>query len=215
MNWNPSLTKQLIQHFNHIFVGAGNLFSTVEELYLWYQALHGDEAWRPYDCGSHFGRGYGYQAAFIPIYGLDIVVIMLSNFWDAPLDQMVMDVQEILLEDDLIELDTAVLDSYAGEYHADLIELDTAVLDSYAGEYHALFPDGRVTTILISRVGNHLFVNDIGSNILGFFSLYPLTPERFIIKIPQGGLFDFQIDDSDNISQIIIGDDVIELTLIE
>jgi len=196
MNWNPSLTKQLIQHFNHIFVGAGNLFSTVEELYLWYQALHGDEAWRPYDCGSHFGRGYGYQAAFIPIYGLDIVVIMLSNFWDAPLDQMVMDVQEILLEDDLIEL-------------------DTAVLDSYAGEYHALFPDGRVTTILISRVGNHLFVNDIGSNILGFFSLYPLTPERFIIKIPQGGLFDFQIDDSDNISQIIIGDDVIELTLIE
>ena len=185
-------------HHSHL-VGAGNLFSTVEDLYLWYQALHGDEAWRPYDCGSHSGRGYGYRAAFQPIEGLDNVVIMLSNFWDAPLDQMVMDVQEILLEDDLIEL-------------------DTAVLDSYAGEYHALFPDGRETTIRIRRVSNHLIVNDIGSNTLGVFSLYPLSPERFILKTPQGGydaVFDFQKVDNDKLSQIIIGDDVIELTLIE
>jgi len=112
-----------------------------------------------------------------------------------------MDVQEILLEDDLIEL-------------------DTAVLESYAGEYHALAPDGRETTIRIRRVSNHLIVNDIGSNIFspGFFSLYQLSPERFILKTPQGGydaVFDFQIDDSDKLSQIIIGDDVIELTLIE
>ena len=183
-------------------VGQGNLFSTVEDLYLWYQALHGDEAWRPYDCGSHFGRGYGYRAAFIPIHGLDIVVIILSNFFgDGPMDRMVSEVEEILLEDDLIEL-------------------DAAALDSYAGDYHALLPDGSETTIRISKAGNHLIVNDIGSNIfsLGFFSLYPLSPERFILKTPQGGydaVFDFQKDDNDKLSQIIIDNDVIELTLIE
>jgi len=186
-------------HHSHL-VGAGNLFSTVEDLYLWYQALHGDEAWKPYDCGSHFGRGYGYRAAFIPVHSLDIVVIILSNFFgDGPMDRMVSEVEEILLEDDLIEL-------------------DTAVLDSYAGEYHALFPDGRVTTILISRKGNHLFLNDIGSDLLGVFSLYPLSPERFILKTPQGGydaVFDFRKDDNEKISQIIIDNDVIELTLIE
>ena len=188
-------------HHSHL-VGVGNLFSTVEDLYLWYQALHGDEAWKPFDCGSHFGRGYGYRAAFIPIYGLDIMVIILSNFFGVgPMDRMVMDVQEILLEDDLIEL-------------------DTAVLESFAGEYHALAPDGRETTIRIRRVSNHLIVNDIGSNIFspGFFSLYPLSPERFILKTPQGGydaVFDFQKDDNDKLSQIIIDNDVIELTLVE
>ncbi|MCJ7703109.1 MAG: beta-lactamase family protein, partial [Anaerolineales bacterium] len=191
-------TKYPEVHHSHL-VGMGNIFSTVEDLYLWYQALHGDDAWRPYDCGSAYGRGNGYRAAFIPIHGLDIVVIMLSNFLDAPLDRMVFDVQEILLEDNLIEL-------------------DTAVLDSYAGEYHALLPDGRETTIRISRVGDHIIVSDIGSNLLGFFSLYPLSAESFILKTEAGygSQFDFQIDDSDKISQIIIDDVfVIELTLIE
>ena len=195
---NVTPTKYPDVHHTHL-VGTGNLFSTVEDLYLWYQALHGDEAWRSDDCGSHFGRGYGYQAAFEPIHGLDIVVIMLSNFLDAPLDRMVSEVEEILLEDDLIEL-------------------DTAVLESYAGEYHALFPDGSETTIRISRVGKYLTVSDFGSNLLSFFSLYPLSPERYIMKTGSlyGPQLDFQIDDSDKISQIIIDDKlVIELTLIE
>jgi CubicO group peptidase (beta-lactamase class C family) len=188
-------------HHSHL-VGAGNLFSTVEDLYSWYQALHGDEAWRPYDCGSHFGRGYGYRAAFMPIHGFDIVVVILSNFWgDGPMTRMVSNVEEILLEDDLIEL-------------------DAAVLDSFAGEYHALASDGGETSIRISRVGDHLIVVDIGSNIfsLGFFSLYPTSPERFILKAGSlyGPQFDFQRDDSDKISQIIIDDvDIIALTLIE
>ena len=186
-----------VHHTN--IVGTGNLFSTVEDLYLWYQAQHGDEAWSPYDCGGGYGRGYGYRAAFIPIHDLDIVVIMLSNFFGVmEMSAMVIDIEEILLEDDLIE--------------------DTAVLDSYAGEYHALLPDGGETTIRISRVGNHLFVNDIGSNLLGFYSLYPLSQERFILKTEYayGPTIDFRRDDSDKISQMIIDDAlVINLTLIE
>jgi len=112
---------------------------------------------------------------------------------------MVSEVEEILLEDDLIEL-------------------DAAVLDSYAGEYHALFPDGSKTTIRISRVGKYLTVSDIDSNLLSFFSLYPLSPERYIMKTGSlyGPQLDFRRDDSDKISQMIIDDAlVIELTLIE
>ena len=127
------------------------------------------------------------------------MVIILSNYLDAPLGQMVIEVHDILLEDDLIELDAAVLDSYAGEYHARL-------------------PDGRETTIRITRVGDHLILNDIGSNLLGFFPLYPLSPERFIQKFEDGygSQFDFQIDGSDKISQIIIDDVfIIEFTHIE
>jgi CubicO group peptidase (beta-lactamase class C family) len=186
-------------HHTHL-VGTGNLFSTVEDLYLWYQALHSDESWRPYDCGSAYGRGYGYRAAFIPIHALDIVVIMLSNFWgERAMSDLVIDVQEILLEDDMIEL-------------------DTPVLDSFAGEFHALLPDGGDTTIRISRVGDHLIVVDIGSNLLGFSALYPLSQERFILKTGYGygPTFDFRIDDNDLLNQIIIDDVfIIELTLLE
>jgi len=194
-------TKYPQPHHSHL-VGVGNLFSTVEDLYLWYQTLHRDEAWKSYDCGSHSGRGYGYRAEFIPIHGLDIVVIILSNFFgDGPMVRMVSEVEEILLEDDLIEL-------------------DAAVLDSYAGEYHALASDDRESTIRIRRVSNYLIVNDIDSNIFspGFFSLYPLSPDRFIMKAGSlyGPQLDFQKDDNDEISQIIIDDVlIIELTLIE
>ena len=186
-------------HHSHL-VGAGNLFSTVEDLYLWYQALHGDETWRPYDCGSHFGRGYGYRAAFFPLHASDTVVIILSNFWgDGPMTGMVSKIEEFLLEDDLIEL-------------------EAAVLDGFSGEYRALLQDGGETTIRISRVGDHLIVSDTGKDLLGFFSLYPLSPERFIMKAGSlyGQQFDFQKDDSDLPSQIIIDDEfIIELTLIE
>ncbi|MGB2895737.1 MAG: serine hydrolase [Anaerolineales bacterium] len=187
-----------VHHTN--LVGTGNLFSTVEDLHLWYQALHGDEAWRPYDCGTHSGRGYGYRAEFYPLHALDIVVIILSNFWgDGPMNEMVSNIEEILLEDDLIEL-------------------DPAVLDSFGGEYHALFPDGGETTIRISRVGDHLIVSDFGENLLGFFSLYPLSSERFIMKAGSvyGQQFDFMKDDSGLLGQIIIdGVFIIDLTLIE
>jgi hypothetical protein len=196
-----SNTPQKYPEVNHThLLGTGNLFSTVEDLYLWYQALHGDEAWKPYDCSGGYGRGYGYRAAFIPIHALDIVVIILSNFFgDGAMSEMVSDIEEILLEDDLVAL-------------------DESVMESFAGEYHALMPDGGETTIRISRVGDHLIVVDIGSNLLGFSSLYPLSQEGFILKneYGYGPTFDFKIDDSDKISQMIIDDVlVVELTLIE
>ena len=115
------------------------------------------------------------------------------------MSEMVIDIEEILLEDDLIEL-------------------DTAVMESYTGEYHALLPDGDETTIMISRVGDHLIVNDIGENLLGFSALYPLSQERFIAEsgYGYGPTFDFRRDDNDKISQMIIDDGfIIGLTLIE
>ena len=213
-NWDKGFSNKAVGYYspggsftpikyaevNHSHLsGTGNLFSTVEDLYLWYQALYGDETWKSYNCGGHFGRGYGYQAAFV--HNSDIAIIMLSNFFDAPLDQMVFDIQEILLEDDLIEL-------------------DTAVLDSFAGEYFALDPNGVETTIRISREGDHLVVNDIDSNIFspGIFSMYPISSERFILKHESGygEQIDLQIDETNKNSQIIIDDTfVIKLTILE
>lgn len=185
-------------HHSHL-VGIGNIFSNTEDLYTWYQALHSDKSWIPYSCGSAYGRGYGYSAAFIPIHDLNTVVIILSNFWDAPLDRMVGDIQEILLEDDLLEL-------------------EVAELERFSGDYHALLPDGLKTIVTISRQDDHIFINGIGSNLLDSFYLYPLSQERFILKTEYGygPLFVFLFDDNNMISQVIIDDvDKIELSLIE
>ena len=143
-----------------------------------------------------FGFVLSSRAAFIPIHALDIVVIILSNFLgEGAMSPMVIDIEEILLEDDLIAL-------------------DESVMESFAGEYHALMPDGGETTIRISRVAAHLIVNDIGENLLGFFSLSPLSPELFIAESGHGygPTFDFRKDDNDKINQMII-DDVFEIEL--
>jgi len=180
-------------------IGTGNLFSTVEDLYLWYQAIQGDEDWRSYDCGSHFGRGYGYQAAFV--HNPDTTIVVLSNFYNAPLDQMVLDIHEILFEDDLIEL-------------------DPAVLESSVGEYFALTPDGVETIIRISKEENHLLVNDIDSNIFspGDIPFYPISSERSIINFESGygPQISLQIDKTNKNIQIIIDETfVIKLTILE
>lgn len=212
-NWDKGFSNKVLGYYspggsstpikypdiNHShLIGTGNLFSTVEDLYRWYQALYGDEIWKSFNCGGHFGRGHGYQAAFV--HNSDLAIIVLSNFYDVPLDQMVFDVQENLLEDDLIEL-------------------DTAVLDSYVGYYYALAPNGVETTIWISRIRNHLVVNDFNLNIFfpGIFSIYPISSERFIIKYKSGygEQIDLIIDEANKNSQIIINETKINLTLIE
>ena len=213
-NWDEEFSNKALGYYSPVgsysppkypdmhhsqLIGTGNIFSTVEDLYLWYQAIQGDKDWRPYDCGSHFGRGYGYQAAFV--HNPDTVIIMLSNFYDAPLDQMVLDIQEILIEDYLIEL-------------------DTAVLDRFVGEYFALTPDGVETIIRISREDNHLVVNDIGSNIFspGDIPFYPISSERSIINFESGygPQIVFQIDKTNKNIQFIIDDTfVIKLTILE
>ena len=180
-------------------VGTGNLYSTVEDFYRWYQAIHDDESWRRYDCGPHYGRGFGYKSVFIPIHSLDLMIVMLSNFIDAPLEQMVLEIEELLLEDDLIEL-------------------DREELDSYTGEFHAQFPDGRETRIFITRVSGYLTVNDPGSKVFGFFSLYPISTDQFIMKRGHGyaGQVEFHKDEDGNLMLMILNDEeFIELTVVE
>ena len=101
-----------------------------------------------------------------------------------------------------------------------MIELDTAALESFVGEYYALAQDGVETIIRISRERNHLVVNDIGSNFFspGDFPFYPISSERNIINFESGygPQIDLQIDKTNKNIQIIIDETyVIKLTLLE
>jgi CubicO group peptidase (beta-lactamase class C family) len=85
-------------HPSH-YVGAGTVYSTVDDMYRWYQASYINGSMAEYSSGGGDGRGMGYRAIFWPIPSFDFVIIILSNYMDAPLHEIVGEVAGILLED--------------------------------------------------------------------------------------------------------------------
>lgn len=105
-------------HPSH-FVGAGTTYSTVDDLYRWYQAVYVDGLMGEFSPGGGDGRGMGYRAIFWPIPSFDLVIIILSNYMDAPVNELVGEVAAILLEDTTcLELELEAVDTLAGRYEA-------------------------------------------------------------------------------------------------
>jgi hypothetical protein len=62
----------------------------------------------------------GYRAIFWPIPSFDLVIIILSNYMDAPVDELVGEVAAILLEDTtFIDLELDDMGALRGQYVAD------------------------------------------------------------------------------------------------
>lgn len=101
------------------FIGAGTIYSTVDDMYRWYKAVFVDGSMAEFSLGGGDGRGMGYRAVFWPIPSFDIVIIILSNYMDAPVHGLVGEVAAILLEDTtFLELKQGDVDTLAGQYEA-------------------------------------------------------------------------------------------------
>lgn len=71
------------------FVGAGNLSSTPEDMYKWYNGLYKTHKISIDNQSIHFGRISGWtRTAFLFHEHADYVVIILSNYSDAPVQEM-------------------------------------------------------------------------------------------------------------------------------
>ncbi len=105
-------------HPSH-FIGAGTTYSTVDDMYRWYKAVYVDRSMAEVSLGGGDGRGMGYRAVFWPIPSFDIVIIILSNYMDAPVHELVDEVTTILLEDTtFLEIKQGDVDTLAGQYEA-------------------------------------------------------------------------------------------------
>ena len=72
-----------------------------------------------FSIGGGDGRGMGYRAIFWPIPSFDLVIILLSNYMDAPVHELVGEVVAILLEDTtFIDQDPDDLEALRGQYVA-------------------------------------------------------------------------------------------------
>ena len=79
------------------FLGSGNLTSTVDDLYKWYNVIYKTGIISSEHQIPHFGRIGGWTSTcFIPNGAADYVIILLSNYGDAPADMMVNELREVL-----------------------------------------------------------------------------------------------------------------------
>ena len=175
-------------HVSH-FVGAGSVYSTVDDLYRWYQAVYRDGSMRRFSFGGANGRGMGYQALFEPIPSFDIAIIILSNHMDAPVAELGREVTTILLED------------------TTLIELKADDLDAFAGQYEGLSAFGEVS-FSIDRVGENLIVTQSGFfGTTQTYELCPLSPDSFVAAVGEditGSVFTFGIEQDGSVSQVAL-----------
>jgi len=104
------------------FVGAGNLMSTVEDMYKWYEAIYKkNEISLEYQT-DHEGRIGGWvHTNFYPVFASDYAIIILSNYGDASVIEMAKEIRHALDQDGekYQKISSALMEKYVGNYYAD------------------------------------------------------------------------------------------------
>ena len=79
------------------FLGSGNLSSNVDDLYKWYNAIYKTDKISSEYQTTYFGRISGWTSTcFVPNGAADYVIILLSNYGEASVDEMVNELREVL-----------------------------------------------------------------------------------------------------------------------
>jgi len=169
---------------------AGGLYSTVEDLYLWDQALYTeklgsknslDEMFTPFkgDYGygwfiikafnrrliTHGGTVNGFYAYISRYVDDKVCIIVLSNIESAPVDKISLDLAAIVFGE-----------KYEVPKIRTSIKVDSKVYDVYVGEYE-LAPNFIIT---VTKEDNHLFAQATGQPK---FELYPESEVKFYLKM--------------------------------
>lgn len=147
------------------FVGAGNLSSTVEDLYKWYNALYKTNViCRDYQ-STHYGRISGQtRTAFLFHEQADFVVIILSNYGDASVQEMGNELTDALWE-----------------YSQNENKLSAHALTEFEGFYD--YGDDGV--LLVSERNGGLFAQLSGQPEL---EIFPKSKTEFVWKAVDAGV---------------------------
>jgi CubicO group peptidase (beta-lactamase class C family) len=185
-------------HPSH-FVGAGTTYSTVDDMYGWYKSVYVDGSMAEFSFGGADGRGMGYRAKFWPVPSFDLVIIMLSNYQDAPVEELVGEAAAILLEDTtFIDQKPDDLEALRGQY----------VANSGYGEF----------SFLIYGSTERMFVSV--TDFLGGsanYELRPISPNQFVF-LKEGRLtgqsLTFKSEDNVIVRQVLVDLNVLQLEAI-
>jgi CubicO group peptidase (beta-lactamase class C family) len=201
--------------YENLFVlrGAGGICSTVEDLYLWDRALYTDKLLdqeslekayilpegRRYGYGWviskrfghnmiwHDGSTAGFQSYFARFPDDDACIIILSNFVHTRMPTIRKDLAAILFGESY-KLPTAMK----------LATVDPAIFNLYSGKYKLVNDD----IITITKEGDHLYGEALSAPMK--FELFPVSQDKFSVKVKEGVGFSFKKDDADEYNLIIL-----------
>jgi len=176
------------------FRGSGGVFANVRDLYRFYQALYEEDflserSMQMYGVGRHFGSIWGFRSGFEPMPSRGIVVIVLSNFFHTPIEDIVAEIMNILLEDDISRQPVEEPAAYVGRYKApdfDRIE--------------------REVRVVLQTEGLGLSIVDSSGDVLEM-TLHPWVKDRFLTKIDgrfAGVLVAFDRDVADRVPGVTL-----------
>lgn len=103
------------------FIGSGNLTSTVEDLYKWYEAVYKTGKVSLEYQTDHIGRIGGWTSTnFYPIIASDYLIILLSNYGDAPVVEIAKEIRDKLYQngDTYQQLSSSSFKKYVGYFTA-------------------------------------------------------------------------------------------------
>lgn len=190
--------------------GAGALYSTVEDLYIWDRALYTeqlvkrsslDKVFTPFlgnygygwvivdsfnrKAAAHQGGIDGFATCITRFFNDEICIIVLSNIENAPVGQISRDLAAIILGEKY-EIPQVHLQT----------EIDPKIYDYYIGIYE-IAPQ---FTITITREDDHLFGQATGQPK---FEIYPESETKFFLKIV-GAQIIFLKNEQDEITGLIL-----------
>lgn len=182
-------------HPSH-FVGAGTTYSTVDDMYRWYQAVYVDGSMGEFSIGGGDGRGMGYRAIFWPIPSFDLVIIILSNYTDAPVDELVGEAAAILLEETMfIDHDLDDLEALRGRY----------VADSGFGEFSfSIYGSPEKPFVSVT--------DSLGRSLA--YELRPISPNQFAFLKegrPTGQTLTFKTESDANVPRVLVDMNVFQM----
>ena len=185
-------------HPSH-FVGAGTTYSTVDDMHRWYKAVYVDGSMAEFSLGGGGSRGMGYRAVFWPIPSFDLVIIILSNYMDAPVDELVGEVAAILLENTtFLELKQESVDALVGQYEANA---------GYGDFNFSIY--GSPKKLFVS-------VTDFSGKSL-IYELRPISPKQFAF-LKEGRLtgqsLSFKNEDNTIVREVLVDLNVLQLEAI-
>ena len=174
------------------FLGSGGVFASVRDLYRFYQGLYEEDflserSMQEFTVGRHVGSIWGFRACFEPMPSRGIAVIVLSNFFHAPIEEIVREIMTILLEGDVIGRPVEELAEYVGRYQA--TDFDRI---------------GREIRVVSETDGLDLFVVDTSGQVLEV-ALRPWVKDRFFGVVDgqfTGLMVAFDRDEPDRITGV-------------
>ena len=200
--------------------GAGALYSTVSDLYLWERALGTgellrtetwDQVYHPHYPWQEYGMGYGWAigeafgrtmaihggsldgvvGSIVHFLDEDAAIIVLSNSGWAPVTQITEDLAAILFGEHYVS---------PRQHHEQVVDLDPLVFDAYLGEYE-LADMGAV--VIPMREGKQYYLQLKMATGETQMALYPLSETRFLTDRGDGEI-EFVLDEEGQAIQIVM-----------